>query len=77
MAGEKLSGKRVAILATDGVEEVELVQPRDAFKAQGAKVELVSPKSDHIQAFNHHEKGDKLEVDVTLSNADASPISKS
>jgi protease I len=52
MAG-KLSGKRIAILATDGVEEVELTQPRDAVTAEGAQVDLVSLEEGELQAMNH------------------------
>ena len=67
-----LSGKKVAILATDGVEQVELVEPRKALDAAGAKTELVSLKPGEIQAFNHHDKGDKLKVDRTVDEARAS-----
>jgi putative intracellular protease/amidase len=49
MAGE-LNGRTVAILATDGFEQVELTEPVKALKEAGAKVEVVSPKSGEIQA---------------------------
>ena len=52
MAG-KLDGKRIAILATDGVEEAELVRPRDAVTAEGARVDVVSLEDGAIQAMNH------------------------
>ncbi|HEX3788093.1 MAG TPA: type 1 glutamine amidotransferase domain-containing protein [Pseudonocardiaceae bacterium] len=59
-----LSGRRIAILATDGVEQVELVQPRQAVEQAGGTVELVSLNSGQIQAFNHDtEKADRFEVD--------------
>lgn len=64
-----LEERRVAILATDGVEQVELVEVRKALDAAGAKTELVSPKSDSIQAFNHHDKGDQFPVDRDLADA--------
>lgn len=66
-----LEGRRVAVLATDGVEQVELVEPRKALEAAGATVELVSPKKGSIQAFNHHDKGDTFEVDRQLAEVHA------
>jgi protease I len=66
-----LKGRKVAILATDGVEQVELVEPRKALEAAGATAELVSPKQGSIQAFNHHDKGDTFEVQRTLDDAHA------
>ncbi len=53
MAFHQLQGKRVAILAADGVEKVELEQPRVALEEAGAEVELISLKSGEIQARNH------------------------
>jgi protease I len=64
-----LSGKRVAILATDGVEQVELTEPRKALDAAGATTKVVSPKSGSIKGWNHTEWGDPIKVDVTLDNA--------
>ena len=61
-----LSGRRVAILATDGVEQVELEQPRRALDAAGATTHLIAPMDDSIQAMNHDEKGARLPVDRTL-----------
>jgi protease I len=65
----QLSGKRIAILATDGVEQVELTEVRKALDAAGAETVLVAPRADSIQAFNHHEKGDRIPVDMTLADA--------
>ena len=65
----QLNGKTVALLATDGVEQVELTQPRDALEEAGATTHLVAPGSGEIQGFNHHDKGDRLKVDVTLADA--------
>ncbi len=67
-----LEGKKIAILATDGVEQVELVEPRKALDAAGAVTHLISLKAGEIQAFNHHDKGDTLKVDRTLDEAHAS-----
>ena len=67
-----LQGKRIAFLATDGVEEVEYVQPREAVEAAGARVELVSSKPGTIQAFNHLDKSNTYPVDVTADAADPS-----
>ncbi|HJE60466.1 MAG TPA: type 1 glutamine amidotransferase [Nocardiopsis listeri] len=63
MAGE-LSGRTVAILAADGVEQVELVEPRRALTEAGARVELVSLKAGSIQAMNGDiEPADRFDVD--------------
>ena len=67
-----LDGKRIAFLATEGVEQVELEKPLEAVREAGAQVDLVSPEAGQIQAFNHHDKGDTFPVDVTLSDADPS-----
>lgn len=64
-----IAGKRVAILATDGVEQVELTEPRKALDDAGARTTLVSPKADRIKAWQHDHWGDELPVDLALSNA--------
>jgi protease I len=69
MAGE-LVGRTIAVLATDGVEQIELTEPVKALKAAGAEVKVVSDK-DEIQAFKHHDKGSKIPVDESLDDADA------
>ncbi|HVM11400.1 MAG TPA: type 1 glutamine amidotransferase domain-containing protein [Actinomycetota bacterium] len=68
MANE-LQGKRVAFLATDGVEQVELTEPWQAVMDAGATVELLSPKPDAIQAMNGMEKGAAFEVDRAVADA--------
>ncbi|MGA2877884.1 MAG: type 1 glutamine amidotransferase domain-containing protein [Bryobacteraceae bacterium] len=68
----KLNGKRIAILATDGVEQVELTEPRKALDAAGAKTELVSPAKGKLQAWRHQDKGDQFPVDVELDAANPS-----
>lgn len=70
MAG-KLNGKRVAILATDGVEQVELEKPRQALEKAGAETRLVSPADGSVRAWQHDHWGDQLAVDVPLSQASA------
>lgn len=64
-----IQGKKVAILATHGFEESELTSPRDALKAAGATVHVVSPETGELQAFKHFEKGVKLSVDKALRDA--------
>jgi protease I len=67
-----LKGRKVAILATDGVEQVELIEPRKALDAAGAVTHLIAPKAGTIQGVNHDEKGDLLTVDRVLSQVHAS-----
>jgi protease I len=67
-----LKGRKVAILATDGVEQVELIEPRKALDAAGAVTHLIAPKAGTIQGVNHDEKGDMLTVDRVLSQVHAS-----
>jgi protease I len=65
---QTLQGKRVAILAAEGVEQVELVEPRKAVTEAGAEVELLSIKSGEIQAFNHDtDAADTFPVDKQVS----------
>ena len=69
--GRALQGKRVAILMTDGVEQVEYTGPRSFLEEQGAQVTLVSPKpsGDEIQGFNHMDLGDKFKVELDVRDA--------
>jgi protease I len=67
----KLQGKRVAFLATDMVEQVELTEPWKAVEEEGAKPELVSLRDGEIQAFNHYDKADTFKVDRTVEEASA------
>ena len=64
-----LSGKKVAILATDGFEQVELTEPRKALDAAGAQTRVVSPKADNIRGWNFTDWGDEVKVDVPLDQA--------
>lgn len=70
MTGD-LRGKRYAVLATDGFEQVELTGPVQALKQAGATVDVVAPGAGRIQGFNHHDKGETVAVDVTLDQARA------
>jgi protease I len=58
------------VLATDGVEQVELTEPVKALKDAGAEVKIVSDKKREIQAFKHHDKAKKIPVDESLDEAD-------
>jgi protease I len=71
MAEQILEGKTIAILATEGVEQVELTEPRKALKQAGATAELVSLQSGAVQAMNHINKGDMIPVDRTLEQVGA------
>jgi deglycase len=64
-----LNGKRVAFLATDMVEQVELTEPWKAVEQAGASPELVSLEEGEIQAFNHYDKADTFQVDKTVEDA--------
>lgn len=67
----ELTGKRIAILATDGVEGVELTSPREALEQAGASVEILAPKDGSIQLWDHDEKSTTVAVDRQVSEADA------
>ena len=69
--GNKLEGKRVAFLATDMVEQVELTEPWKAVRDAGARVELISLEEGKIQGFNHYDKADEFAVDRTVEEASA------
>jgi protease I len=69
MTDKQLNGLRVAILATDGFEEAELLQPRKALDAAGAKTTVIAPKSGKIQGMKHDEKSEKVAVDTTFESA--------
>jgi protease I len=69
---DKLKGKRVAIVAADMVEQVELMEPRKALEDAGAKTDLISLKPGKIQGFNHFDPADEIKVDRTIEEVDAS-----
>ncbi|MFI4874526.1 MAG: type 1 glutamine amidotransferase domain-containing protein [Blastopirellula sp. JB062] len=68
---DSLKGKRIAILATDGFEQVELTQPMEALRAAGAEVELISPRSADIQGMHHDQPADKFSVNHTIDQVDS------
>lgn len=65
-----LSNFRVAVIATDGFEEPELMQPVQALRKAGADVDIISIKSGNIQGFRHHDKGIRMNVDKQISDAE-------
>ena len=65
----KLDGKKVAILVTDGFEQVEMTKPREALDEAGAETKIVSLKPGKIQGMHHADKADKFDVDLTLDEA--------
>jgi protease I len=68
---ETISGKHVAILATDGVERSELIEPRKALDAAGAQTTVVSPKTESIKSWERGSWSDEIRVDVPLDQARA------
>lgn len=66
---DQLSGKKVAILVTNGFERSELVEPRDALLNAGARVELVSLKKELVKSWNHKDWGEEFEVDAHIDEA--------
>lgn len=69
--GRELQGKRIAMLLTDGVEQVEYTEPRRFLEQHGAEVKLVSPKDtgDEIQGFHHLTPADKFKVEMDVRDA--------
>ncbi len=68
---EKLNGKRIAILATEGFEQSELEKPRAALQEAGADTAVVSPESGEIRGWDGDDFGEAVAVDVALDAADA------
>jgi protease I len=69
--GTELQGKRVAILVTDGFEQVEMTKPREALQQAGAETHLIAPHGGQVQGWNHDDKGDFFPVDKTLDSVNA------
>lgn len=65
----ELEGIRVAIVASDGFEESELLEPRKALDAAGARTEILSTKTGELQAFRHYEKASRVKVDRSVADA--------
>jgi protease I len=72
MADQKLQGKRIAIVAADMVERVELIEPRKALQAAGADTDLISLKPGAIRTFNHFDPAESERVDKAVEEVDAS-----
>ena len=72
MASESLNGLKIAILITDGFEQVEMTEPRKALDDAGAETKIVSPKEERVKAWKFTQWGDEFPVDVSLSSARAS-----
>lgn len=64
-----LNGKKIAILATDGFEQAELLEPRKALDQAGAKTVVIAPKSGEIKGWNMKDWGESVKVDATLEDA--------
>jgi protease I len=69
MAVKQLSGIKVAALTTNGVEQVELLDPKKALAEAGAKVVVIAPKPGKVLGFKHWDKADMIPVDLQLSQA--------
>lgn len=63
-----IAGRKVAVLATDGVEQVELTEPVKTLQEAKAQVVVIAPHTGKIQGMQHHDKGDKLQVDHDLAS---------
>jgi protease I len=70
--GNQLQGKRIAFVAADGVEQIELTEPWKAVEEAGAEPELLSVEEGEIQGFEHLDKGGTFKVDKVVSQADPS-----
>ncbi len=66
---QNITGMKVAILIEDGFEQVEMVEPRKALDQAGAQTSVVSPRNEHVRAWNFTEWGDNFPVDVALDRA--------
>ena len=71
VASKPLQGKRVAMLMTDGVEQIEYTSPRSFLEEQGATVVLLAPKAagDEVQGFNHMQPADRFRVEMDVGDA--------
>ena len=69
--GQTLRGKRVAVLMTDGVEQIEYTSPRTFLEQHGAQVTLISPKAkgEQVQGFNHLSMGERFDVEMDVREA--------
>jgi len=70
MDSDRLTGLRVAIVVTDGFEQIEMVDPRNALETAGAETTLIAPKPGEVQGVKHGEKADTFTVQRTLAEVD-------
>ncbi len=70
MAHEHLRGRRIAVLAADGFEKVELTVPVAALRLGGAKIDIISLRRGRIRGVNLHEPASRVRVDRTVYEAD-------
>ena len=68
---QSLAGMNIAVLLTDGFEQVEFTEPRHALEQQGAGIKVVSDKPGKVQGYNHDDKADQFDVDLTFNLANA------
>jgi protease I len=68
----KLEGKKVAFLFTEGVEQVELTEPLQAVKDEGAQADLISPEAGEVEMWQHFDKGDKITAEKAVADVSAS-----
>jgi protease I len=68
-ANPDLSAKKIAVLVTDGFEQVELTSPKQALEAAGARVTILAPESGSVQGFHHADKADRFKVDGKIADA--------
>jgi len=69
ITSSSLDGMKVAILVSDGFEQVEMTEPRKALDHAGAQTLIVSPVEGRVRGWNHHDPADSFEVDVPLQGA--------
>jgi protease I len=69
MESNDIRGLRVAVLVTDGFEQVELIEPREALDEAGAETRIVSPKDNRVRGWNFTDWGRTLPVEVKLAQA--------
>jgi protease I len=69
---DELKGKKIAFLFTEGAEQAEVKEPLKAVKEAGAEVDIVSLEKGQVEMWEHFDKGEKIEADKAVSDADAS-----
>jgi protease I len=67
---QPLSGRKIAILVTDGFEQVEMTEPRAALAHAGAETTLIAPSTGKVKGWNHTQWGDEFRIDASLDESD-------